>query len=164
MSQAHETAPETREATPMSDQIFLPAIFQGLVRTLGHLYRQARRLFDRKGFTIEYPEERRPIPNRYRGEPRLKLDEQGRLKCVACYMCQTACPSQCIHIVAQVAPWPDREKYPKIFNLDMLRCIYCGFCEEACPVDAIALSKNYNICSYTRAERVYDKERLSRPD
>ena len=160
---SHETdVTEPKAERSLADQLYLPAIVQGLGRTFWHLVIQMKRLWKGRGFTLQYPDEKRPIPNRYRGEPRLKVDDQGRLKCVACYMCQTACPSQCIHIVAEPAPFSDREKYPKIFSIDMLRCIYCGYCEEACPVDAIALSQVYNICSYTRAERVYDKERLTK--
>jgi len=146
----------------LAEALYLPAILQGLARVFLHLLIGARRLLGGRQFTLLYPEQPRGTPTRYRGEPRLKLDDQGRIKCVACYMCQTACPSQCIHIVAEPSPWPDREKVPKVFNLDMLRCIYCGYCEEACPVDAIALSPVYNIPSYTRAERVYDKERLTK--
>ena len=77
------------------------------------------------------------MPPNYRGVHRLNRDEQGRVKCVACYMCSTACPARCIDIVAAPSPWPDREKYPEAFVIDELRCIYCGMCEEACPVDAI---------------------------
>lgn len=151
---------EAKEAPSLADQIYLPAILAGLAKTFRKFVEQWRKIIARKQFTLEYPEQKRTIPPRYRGEPRLKVDAQGRHKCVACYMCQTACPSQCIHIVAEPAPWSDRDKRPKIFNLDMLRCIYCGYCEEACPCDAIALSPVFNIASQTRAERVYDKERL----
>ena len=69
----------------------------------------------------------------YRGVHRLNLDEQGRVKCVACFLCATACPAHCIDIVAAESPWPDREKYPQVFNIDELRCIYCGMCEAGLP-------------------------------
>ena len=84
--------------------------------------------------TEQFPEERPKLPPNYRGVHRLNRDEQGRVKCVACYMCSTACPAHCIDIVAAPSPWPDREKYPETFVIDELRCIYCGMCEEACPV------------------------------
>lgn len=110
--------------------------------------------------TLNYPDVKRaPYPG-YRGEHRLTKDEQGREKCVACFMCSTVCPAQCIEIVAEPSPWPDREKRPKLFNIDMMRCIYCGMCEWACPCEAIELTEVYNIPSRTRAEKIYDKERL----
>ena len=76
--------------------------------------------------TVSYPEEEPQIDNPliYRGVHRLNQDEQGRVKCVACFLCATACPAHCIDIVAAESPWPDREKYPESFTIDELRCIY----------------------------------------
>jgi NADH-quinone oxidoreductase subunit I len=136
--------------------LYLPAIVKGLFSTFLHLIK-AR---GHKTFTIQYPEVKRPARQGYRGEHRLKKDEQGREKCVACFMCQTACPANCIRIVAEEAPWPDRDKRPRIFEIDMLRCIYCGMCEEVCPCDAIELTPKFNVVSTTRAEKVYTKEKL----
>ena len=107
---------------------------QGLTTTLGHLFRRKK--------TVQSPEQRHEIPEPliYRGVHRLNRDEQGRVKCVACFLCATACPAHCIDIVAAESPWPDRQKYPQSFTIDELRCIFCGMCEEACPVDAIELT------------------------
>ena len=91
---------------------------------------------------------------------RLNRDEQGRVKCVACFLCATACPAHCIDIVAAESPWPDREKYPQIFTIDELRCIFCGMCEEACPVDAIELTSLYDLSGKSREEMIFDKEKL----
>ena len=133
--------------------IYLPSIFKGLWITLKHL------LF-KKRFTQEYPEERHiPRPG-YRGEHKLNKDELGRPKCVACFMCSTACPAECITIVAKDSPWPDRDKVPAKFEIDMLKCIYCGMCEEACPCDAIALTPQFNLVAISRQEKIYDMEKL----
>jgi NADH-quinone oxidoreductase subunit I len=96
----------------------------------------------------------------YRGVHRLNKDPDGRVACVACFMCSTACPARCIYIEAGESPWPDREKYPVKFDIDELRCIYCGMCEEACPVDAIELTSLYNLTGRSREEMVFDKEKL----
>ena len=104
-------------------------------------------MFGDKAITVQYPEEQHvPSPN-YRGVHRLNKDEQGRVKCVACMLCATACPAHCIDIVGATAPdtWPDREKYCESFVIDELRCIYCGMCEEACPVEAIELTGLYDL-------------------
>ena len=136
--------------------IYLPAVIKGLWTTFLHLFK----IGGRKTFTLRYPEERLPVRKGYRGEHRLKRDELGREKCVACFMCQTACPAHCIRIIAEEAPWPDRDKRPQVFEIDMLRCIYCGMCEEACPCDAIELTEQYNIVAVSRVEKIYDKEKL----
>jgi len=100
------------------------------------------------------------LKSTYHGVHRLNKDAQGRVKCVACFMCSTACPANCIHIEAAEALWDDREKYPLTFVIDELRCIYCGMCEEACPVDAIELTSLYDLIGFTRQEMIFDKAKL----
>ncbi|HEY8503527.1 MAG TPA: NADH-quinone oxidoreductase subunit I, partial [Gemmataceae bacterium] len=129
-----------------------PAVLDGLATTFRH--------FVGPKITMEYPEEEPDLPPNYRGVHRLNRDEQGRVKCVACYMCATACPARCIDIVAAPSPWPDREKYPETFVIDELRCIYCGMCEEACPVDAIELTSLYDLTGLSREQMMFDKEKL----
>ena len=70
---------------------------------------------------------------------RLNKDENGRVKCVACFMCSTACPARCISIVAEESPDKHIEKRPAKFEIDLLLCVFCGFCVEACPCDAIRM-------------------------
>ena len=133
---------------------YLLLFVQGLTTTLRHLFRRK--------LTVQSPEARHVIvdPLGYRGVHRLNRDEQGRVKCVACFLCATACPAHCIDIVAAESPWPDRQKYPRVFNIDELRCIYCGMCEEACPVEAIELTSLYDLSGKSREEMIFDKEKL----
>jgi NADH-quinone oxidoreductase subunit I len=132
---------------------FLPAIAQGLRTTIRHV-------IEHKPITQEFPEEKPILPQTYRGVHRLNRDEQGRVKCVACFLCATACPAHCIEIVAAPSPWPDRDKYPEVFVIDELKCIGCGMCEEACPVDAIEMTSLYDIFGLSRQEMMYDREKL----
>lgn len=137
----------------VADRLYLPQVAMGLKTTFRHMFS--------KKMTLRYPEEKRKIRvENYRGMHRLNRDENGRVACVACFMCPTACPAHCIHIEAADAPWPDREKYPIKFDIDELRCIYCGMCEEACPVDAIELTPEYSLVGLTRDEMILDKEKL----
>ena len=135
-------------------QLYLPLVADGLRTTVGHLFT--------KKVTEQYPEQEPDLPPNYRGVHRLNRDTEGRVKCVACYMCATACPAHCIDIVAAPAPvaWTDREKYPETFVIDELRCIFCGMCEEACPVDAIELTTLYDLTGLSREQMIYDKEKL----
>lgn len=140
-----------------AEHLFLPQIVDGMRVTLRHLVKS---LF-KETKTVQYPEEKREITaQNYRGIHRLNRDEKGRIACVACFMCSTACPVDCIHIEAGDSPWDDREKYPIKFDLDELRCIFCGMCEEACPVDAIELTHDYDLVGRTREELILDKEEL----
>ena len=142
-----------------AERMYLPQIVVGFKATLRHMFSPRRR----KEIVVEYPEQKRSLRvENYRGVHRLNKDPDGRVACVACFMCSTACPVDCIHIEAGESPWPDREKYPVKFDIDELRCIYCGMCEEACPVDAIELTPQYEFFGYTREEMVFDKEKLLR--
>ncbi len=136
------------------ERLYLPAIAEGISTTVKHIFSPK--------MTEHYPEEVRPLPANYRGVHRLNRDEEGRVRCVACYMCATACPAHCIDIVAAPAPkaWTDREKYPETFVIDELRCIYCGMCEEACPVDAIELTTLHDLTGLSREQMIFDKEKL----
>lgn len=150
----------------ITDHFILPQVLIGLGTTMKHMLNVVVR---DKHRVVSYPEERRedlPVEKggmfqpTYRGVHRLNKDEDGRVKCVACFMCSTACPARCIHIEAAESPWADREKYPAKFDIDELRCIYCGMCEEACPVDAIELTSVYDLVGLTRQEMIFDKSKL----
>jgi NADH-quinone oxidoreductase subunit I len=138
----------------LAGKMYLPLIVQGLTTTTKHLFGPK--------MTVSFPEQRPQFGNPliYRGVHRLNRDEQGRVKCVACFLCATACPAHCIDIIASESPWPDREKYPESFSIDELRCIYCGMCEEACPVDAIELTSLFDLTGRSREEMIFDKEKL----
>jgi NADH-quinone oxidoreductase subunit I len=138
----------------LAGRMYLPLFVQGLTTTAKHLVSPK--------VTVSFPEERPKIGNPliYRGVHRLNKDQQGRVKCVACFLCATACPAHCIDIIGVESPWEDREKYPESFTIDELRCIYCGMCEEACPVDAIELTSLFDLTGRSREEMVFDKEKL----
>lgn len=140
------------------ERTYLPQIATGLMITAKHMFG----VVVGKQMTIEYPEQQHVPSTNYRGVHRLNKDEQGRVKCVACMMCATACPVHCIDIASGTAPesWPDREKYPVSFVIDELRCIYCGMCEEACPVDAIELTGLYDLTGLSREQMIFDKAKL----
>lgn len=141
----------------MGERLYLPQVFAGMATTLRHMFRKKYR----EQTVVQYPEEKRELRKEiYRGVHRLNRDEAGRVACVACFMCQTACPAHCIHIEGAESPWPDREKYPIRFDIDELRCIYCGMCEEACPVDAIELTPEYQLVGSSRQEMIFDREKL----
>lgn len=134
------------------DKIYIPAIIKGMLITLKHI--------PKKKFTMQYPEEKWENPPRFRGIHKLTQDERGRVKCVACFMCATACPAQCINIKAQASPWPDREKIPEVFEIDLLRCIFCGYCVEACPEDAIVMTDKHVPSYGKREDFIINKEQL----
>jgi NADH-quinone oxidoreductase subunit I len=138
------------------NNLYLPSIFAGMALTFRHIFR--------KKDTVQYPEQKHEFGDRYRGVPALVKDQDGREKCVACYMCQWVCPPLAINIeAAEYPPDHDRhqiEKFPEKFEINMLRCIYCGLCEEACPEEAIFMSKTYAVTGHSRELMIFDKDKL----
>jgi len=116
-----------------------------------------RRFFSRP-ITIQYPEEKIPPGQRWRGVQYFEKDERGKTRCVACGLCMVACPSQCISI--ETAEDEAGRRYPLTYTLDATRCIYCGYCEEACPVGAIFMGKTYEWVENQRRPLLMDTENL----
>ena len=102
--------------------------------------------------TEDHPDESPKFQERYRGIHVLQRDENGLEKCVACFLCAAACPSNCIYIEAAENTDTVRisggERYAKVYNIDYNRCIFCGYCVEACPTDAITHGHGFEIASY----------------
>jgi NADH-quinone oxidoreductase chain I len=116
--------------------------------------------FGGRASTVQFPEQKRKTSTRYRGIHILTQRMDGTPKCVACYMCATVCPAECIYIEAGERPEKDIEKYPTRFEIDLLRCVYCGFCVDACPEEAIVMSRENDLVGTTRAELIIDRDRL----
>jgi len=153
------------------ERIYLPEIIRGLFVTAGklteHFFLHLLHVFGLKSgvpaaATIQYPDERRLYPARFRGRHRLTLHADGRVKCTSCFLCATACPARCIYIEAAEHVDPYIEKFPRRFEIDTLLCIYCGYCVEACPVDAIRMDSGIHPVIHPPDRRLFieDKELL----
>lgn len=131
---------------------------------------QHRRSKDTKGiFTVQYPEEKLPVPEEFRFVPFLvyDVDEEGNKhdRCTSCGICAKVCPPQCIWIVRTEDPVTKRPvPEPVDFFIDVDICMNCGYCAEYCPFDAIKMDHDYEMASFDRhAEHIFNKEKLSKP-
>jgi NADH-quinone oxidoreductase subunit I len=104
---------------------------------------------------------------RFRGAHVLQRDENGLEKCVACFLCAAACPSNCIYIEAAENTAERRisssERYAKVYNIDYNRCIFCGYCVEACPTDAITHGHGFELATLNATNLVMRKEDMLVP-
>ena len=117
--------------------------------------------------TEDYPEAPPSFQERYRGVHQLQRDENGLEKCVACFLCAAACPSDCIYIEAAENTEELRisggERYAKVYNIDYNRCIFCGYCVEACPTDAITHGHGFELATLNATNLVMRKEDMLVP-
>jgi NADH-quinone oxidoreductase subunit I len=125
-------------------------ILSGLSITFGHIFK--------KPVTIQYPEEKRVMPARFRGSIVLTRDPDGGERCVACYLCSGACPVDCISMAA--AENEQGRRYAAWFRINFSRCILCGLCTEACPTLAIQMSPEMLPCTRDVMHHVFEKEDL----
>lgn len=152
-----------RKGRTFLEQLYLLEVFKGMTVTLGHFFRNL--LDNSRLYVRHYPEVEPEIPVRWRGRHRLTRHEDGSVKCVACFMCQTNCPSNCIMIEAGERHDGRSEKMPTRFDIDLLECIYCGYCVEACPMDAIRMDTGiYSVVSESRQDMVIGLEQLLEAD
>ena len=120
-------------------------------------------------FTIQYPEEKVPVPEEFRFVPFLVYEEgedgEKNHRCTSCGICSKVCPPQCIWIERTTNPKTGRPvPEPAEFYIDVDICMNCGLCAEFCPFDAIKMDHDYELSVYDRlANNIYNKEKLSRP-
>jgi NADH-quinone oxidoreductase subunit I len=160
-----------REEMTFWERIYLVEIAKGVMLTFGKLVRNlSLHILHLMGIrkhipaaaSIQYPNERRQYPKRYRGRHRLTVKENGDIKCTSCFLCATACPARCIYIEPAEHDDAEIEKFPARYEIDTLLCIYCGYCVEACPVDAIRMDTGIHPEVYPPDPRMFieDKETL----
>jgi NADH-quinone oxidoreductase subunit I len=115
--------------------------------------------------TIQYPEEKRLLPERFRYIPMLIWDTQkNEDKCTACGICAKVCPPQCIWIVRDSDANGKPVTRPAEFYIDAAVCMSCSFCVEFCPFDAIKMNHDYELAVFDRyPQLVYDMEELTVP-
>jgi len=147
------------------DRDSVPDRYRGSLE-LGNNRRVIQQPIDQEGLlTIQYPEEKRLLPERFRYIPMLIWDsEKQEDRCTACGICAKVCPPQCIWIVRD----SDENGKPMTrcsdFYIDAAVCMSCSFCVEFCPFDAIKMNHDYELAVYDRyPQLVYDMAELTVP-
>jgi len=159
-----------REKLGWLERSYVPMLVKGLSVTARHFFRNLRghATGRRSDFVVQYPEERVTHPDAFRGMPVLVAREDGSPRCVACGLCEFACPTDCIEIVAtelhEDESRADQERTPELFDIDMGRCMFCGLCEESCPEEAIVMSQAVELAGYDRESMLFRKEQLLVPE
>ena len=136
-------------------KVFLVDLLQGLKVTFR--YQDPKEIY-----TEQYPLERPQVAERYRGAPRLNVNpDTDETMCIACDLCALACPEHLI-VVSSERNEKTRRKELTNFTYDLSRCMFCGLCEDACPTDALELTQDFELASYTREGAIWDRETLEK--
>ena len=126
-------------------------ILKGMKRVAAHLFRPA--------ITYQYPEQKMPKSNRFRGRVSLCCDENGKLKCEGCGLCIKVCP--CFDVIKIKKEKDETGKNVlKEFQVDIGKCIFCGNCESVCPSGSIVLSKEYELANYDKDKLILNVDDL----
>jgi NADH-quinone oxidoreductase subunit I len=143
-------------------------IIQGLMETARNFFGS---YVDKERLTtVQFPEERRPLPEASRNFPFLLYDGddpmQG-LRCVSCQICEKECPPRCIHIEKSKDKKPDfvgkQQFYPAVFDIDVSVCMSCQICVEVCPFDAIRMDTEFELSTDDRfGGLLWNKHRLAK--
>ena len=128
-----------------------------LLELLKGLRLTGRYLFRRK-ITVQYPEEKTPQSQRFRGLHALRRYANGEERCIACKLCEAVCPACAITIESEARE--DGSRRTTRYDIDLSKCIYCGFCEEACPVDAVVETRIFEYHGEQRKDLIMTKEML----
>jgi NADH-quinone oxidoreductase subunit I len=137
-------------ARDLINSFSLGELRQGLAVTLRYMFAPK--------ITVQYPEEKTPMSNRFRGLHALRRYPNGEERCIACKLCEAVCPAMAITI--ESAARDDGSRRTTRYDIDLTKCIFCGFCEEACPVDAIVETHVFDYHGETRGDLYYTKQML----
>jgi len=128
-----------------------------LIELLKGMLLTGRYFFARK-ITVQYPEERTPQSNRFRGLHALRRYANGEERCIACKLCEAVCLAMAISIESEERE--DKTRRTTRYDSDLTKCIFCGFCEESCPVDSIVETRIFDYHGESRGDLLYTKEML----
>ena len=128
-----------------------------LIELLKGMLLTGRYFFARK-ITVQYPEEKTPQSNRFRGLHALRRYANGEERCIACKLCEAVCPAMAITIESEERE--DKTRRTTRYEIDLTKCIFCGFCEESCPVDSIVETRILDYHGESRGDLIYTKEML----
>ena len=114
--------------------------------------------FSRKKTTKRCPAYRTPLKlsERFRGTLTMPHNEKNEHHCVACGLCQTACPNDTIKVTSQTIETEDGKKKKILakYEYDLGSCIFCQLCVNACPHDAITFDQNFEHAVFDRSKLV----------
>lgn len=139
---------------------YLRGLMHGIGTLLTGMKVTGREFFTKK-VTEPYPENRDTlqISPRFRGRLVMPTDAESKHKCIACGLCQMACPNDTIHITSESVTDETTSKKKKVlvkYEYDLGACMFCQLCVNACPHHAIEFSNEFENAVFDRTKLIMD--------
>ena len=139
----------------MQNRSYFGGIFWGVKTLCVGLKTTMRELFTKK-ITEQYPENRKELKmfDRFRGSLTMPHNEKNEHKCVACHLCEMACPNGSIQIVHEMVETGDgkKKRVLKEYNYNLGKCMFCMLCVNACPHNAITFDQSFENAVFDRTK------------
>ena len=114
--------------------------------------------FFTKKITEQYPENRRELQmfDRFRGTLTMPHNEQNQHHCVACGLCQMACPNDTIRVISETVTTDDGKKKKQLvkYEYNLGSCLFCQLCVNACPHHAITFDQQFEHAVFDRSKLI----------
>ena len=143
---------------PASIPSAMAGLAKGMALTFGYLVRPS------KIVTKQYPENRKTLkfPKRYRAMLHLIFEEDGYHRCMACRICEKACPNRSIKILTQINQISGKIELDRyIWRMDT--CVFCNACVQSCPFDALEMGHEFENAVYDRRLLIFTLNRYAGP-
>lgn len=122
-------------------------------------------VFCRRKTTEQYPENRSTLKlsDRFRGTLTMPHNDKNEHRCVACSLCQMACPNDTIKVTGEMVETEDGKKKKILvkYEYDLGSCMFCQLCVNACPHDAITFDQDFEHAVFDRTKLVMTLNRPS---
>lgn len=136
-----------------TNNTYFGGLFHGITSLLTGM-KTSMKVFFRKKTTEQYPENRKTlvISERFRGTLVMPHNENNEHRCIACGLCQTACPNDTIEVITDMIETEDgkKKKILKQYNYDLGACMFCQLCVKICPQDAITFGQSFEKAVFNR--------------
>ena len=136
---------------------YITTFFKGLLSLLTGMKVTLREFFTKKT-TEQYPENRKELKmfDRFRGTLTMPHNEQNEHRCIACGLCQNACPNDTIKVISETIETEEGKKKKILarYEYDLGSCIFCQLCVNACPHDAITFDQNFEHAVFDRSKLI----------